>query len=258
MAKGVKTRSLRALGVVWLTASVALTTSENVRSAQGIDARAEAVRALIEDGRFSDAEAAALGLVRTVDENTIQTPADARAWDVLVEALVRNGRGAEVRTRQVAEHVVQARATQLGPDDPSLATSLRNLGDVLFEAGEYQLASARFTQALTARERTPAAEPADIAEDLDHLVRALTETDRYDEALRQSDRVLALREQTQNPSDVALAQSLQVRGVLERKRGNYPRAHANLERAWTLREAVNPSHPDTAIALAHFGEQLMR
>ena len=112
-----------------------------------------------------------------------------------MEALLRNGRGAEVRTRQIAEQVVHARA-RLESDAGSIATSLRNLGDVLFESGEYQLAASLLTHALAAREQTPGGEPGDIAEDLDHLVRALAEIDRYDDALRLSDRALALREQS--------------------------------------------------------------
>lgn len=251
-------RSLRAVGAVWLTASIALTMSQNVGSAQNLDARVEGVRTLIEEGRFEDAEAAALRLVPASDLNTIKSPADALLRDLLVETLLRNGRGAEVRTRQIAEQVVRARATQLDleTDARSIATSLRNLGDVLLESGEYQLATSLFTQALAAREQTPGAEPADIADDLDHLVRALIQIDRYDEAVRPSDRALALREQTANSSDIALARTLQLRGLLERMRGNYQRAHTDLERAWTLRETANPLHPDTALALTLFGDQL--
>jgi CHAT domain-containing protein/Tfp pilus assembly protein PilF len=256
MAKGVKICSLYAMGAVCLATSIAVGSWENFGSAQEVDTRAETVRALIEEGRFAEAEAAALKVVRSVDETTIKTPADALAGDLLVEALVRNGRGAEARTRQIAEHIAHARATKLGPDDPSIATSLRNLGDVLFDAGEYQLATTRFTEALAARERAREAEPSDIADDLDHLVRALTETNRYDDASRLSDRALDLREQTPNSLDVGVARTLQVRGLLEQKRGNYQRAHADLERAWLRWEAASPLHPDTAIALAHFGEQL--
>jgi CHAT domain-containing protein/tetratricopeptide (TPR) repeat protein len=256
VVKNLKTRTLHAMGAVWLTAFVALTMPENVRTAQAVDARAQTVRALIEEGRFADAEAAALRLVPAFDENTIKTSADTDVCDVLVEALLRNGRGAEVRTRQIAEQVVHARATQFKTDAGAIATSLRNLGDVLFESGEYQLATSLFTHALAAREQTPGGEPGDIAEDLDHLVRALTEIDRYDDALRLSDRALALREQFPSSAGVSLARTLQVRGVLEKRRGNYQKSHVDLERAWALREAANPLHPDSAIALAHFGEQL--
>jgi len=256
MAKGVRIRSLLAMGAVWLTASIALTSSENFRPVQGVDGRTGAVRALIEEGRFADAEAAALKLVPAFGENTINTPAEADACDVLVEALLRNGRGADARTRQIAQQVVHARVTQLAPDNPALATSLRNLGDVLFDADEHHLAATRFREALAVRELTPGADPADIADDLDHLVRALTKTERYDEALRLSDRALALRDQPHDSSDISLARTLQIRGFVQQILGNYPGAHADLERAWTLRESANPRHPDTAMALALFGDQL--
>ena len=50
--RGVKFHSLHASRAVWLTVSLALTTSETLRTTQALEAGAEAVRALIDEGRY--------------------------------------------------------------------------------------------------------------------------------------------------------------------------------------------------------------
>jgi CHAT domain-containing protein/tetratricopeptide (TPR) repeat protein len=249
-------RWFQVLCAVGLTASMLPAASAGGAAAQTTEGR-RPVRSLIDQGRFAEAEAEARRHVPIAQEGAIDLALlDLDACDLLVEAMVRNGRGAEPRTREIAEQVVSARAARLGPQHPSLATSLRNLGDVLFQAGEYQPATKRFQDALAIRERSSPAAASELADDLDHLVRALTETDRYDEAVTQSNRALAIRKQDARASAVPLARTLHARGLLDQKRANYQRARADLEQALKLFEAASPEHPDTASALTHVGEQL--
>src|SRR5688572_29002667 len=193
------------MGAVMLTASMVSQAFVTDLLPQDADGRSAAIRALIDEGRFADAEAEARRLFPAFSKERIEAPFDVRAGDLLVAALVRNGRGAEPRTRELAEEIVRAKQS----DDPSLPTSLRNLGDVLFQAGEYQLATARFRESVAIRERPPGAQPSDVADVLDRLVRALTESDHYDEASALAKRAMALREQQTNPSDVRMARTLQ-------------------------------------------------
>ena len=53
-----------------------------------------------------------------------------------------------------------------------------------------------------------------------------------------------------------MARTLQARGLLEHKSGNYQNAGADLERSLAIFEAADPSHPDTVLALSYVGEQL--
>ncbi len=176
MANGVPTRLLRLLAVLLIAAS-STSAYERRSSTQDIEERLESARSLIERGRWAEAEAEAERLFQLVGDQ----PASASfvsVGNVLVEALTRNGRGAEPRTRQLADRIVDGINQQSPSDDSSFATSARNLGDVLVQTGEYQLASARFKEALAVRERIPRVDPADVAEDLDHLARTLIEVEQ--------------------------------------------------------------------------------
>src|SRR5262245_14698182 len=137
----------------------------------------DTIRSLIDRGRYVEAEAEAERLFSTAG-TTDDEHLDPRTGDALVEALTSNGRGAEPRTRELAERVIRARVVQFGADDFSLARSFRNLGDVLLQAGEYAAAVARFEQALHLHERH-AENSLDVATDLSHLARALIETEQF-------------------------------------------------------------------------------
>jgi CHAT domain-containing protein len=253
MANGMTTRLLRLLAVLWIAASAPSAFARG-GPVQDVEERFESVRALIDRGQLTDAEAQADRLFQLVSDQP-GAPSFVPAGNLLVEALTRNGHGAEPRTRQLADRIVGSRSEQRRADSP-FATSLRNLGDVLVQVGEYQQASTRFNEALAIREQIPGVDPADVAEDLDHLARTLIEVERYDEALAASNRALALRERSRNASNAALARTLRIRGLARQRKAEYPAARADLERALALCEAVAPSHPDTVLALTTFGEQL--
>jgi CHAT domain-containing protein/tetratricopeptide (TPR) repeat protein len=245
-------RSRDALAIACLSAWLCSCTFGGERASSNFDGRAQTVRRLIDDGRFVEAETAAQELLPRFDA----FPSDLGAGDLIVEALLRNGRGAEPRTYQLADRIVRARIAQLGRTDASLARSYRNLGDVWSQAGDYRLATVHYKKALATRERAGNGQPSDVADDLDRLVRVLIETDNFDEAYSLSDRAQSIRARTgDSEDDLGLASTLQARALLERKLGNYEKARAALERAVVLRETANPFHSDTAHALIQLGVQ---
>src|ERR1041384_6780656 len=78
---------------------------------------------LLDAGRYAEAEAEA---ARALDR---ASPADAdAATGLLIDALLRNGRGAEARTLELAERLVRTDRLP-GTARGHLATSLRRLGD---------------------------------------------------------------------------------------------------------------------------------
>ena len=95
------------------------------------EARFSAIRELIAAGDYPRAEVQALELRKTLQVSPGQTSDLSQATDLLVEALWRNGRGAEESTRILAEEALQGRIAQAGPDDLAIVPSLRNLGEVL-------------------------------------------------------------------------------------------------------------------------------
>jgi CHAT domain-containing protein/tetratricopeptide (TPR) repeat protein len=224
------------------------------QSARDPDPGLRNVRAWIDAGRYAEAQAEA-DRIHALGQTGGNGSLDVGAGDLLVEALTLNGRGAEAWTRALADQMVRAREA-LEPDQPSLARSVRNLGDVLFQAGEFTLATAQYERALSLRQRAGDSNDLEVAEDLDRLARALTWIERYDEAVAASNRALAAKEKILDSGDTAVARTLEVRGLLWQRRGDYPRARSDLVRALEIRETIHPAHPETAAALTLFGEQL--
>jgi CHAT domain-containing protein/tetratricopeptide (TPR) repeat protein len=212
--------------------------------AQSIEASLQALRAWTEAGRYVEAEAEAQRLFEQ----------DASTSGLLVDALLRNGRGAESRTRQLAEQTVASDAAS-AVGDVSMARNLRQLGDVLLEAGDYQRATARLRESLELLERRQGAE-LETGEALRSLARALVETGRYDEALPLCDRSVSIFETLGPTTRIDLGQALQVRAYLRQQKGEYPLARADIERAHSLIEPGHGVHPETARVLTLLGWQL--
>ena len=179
-----------------------------------------------------------------------------RATDLLVQALYLNGRGAESSTRVLAEQAVQSRISSAGPNDVSVAGSLRNLGNVLLQAGQFQAAVVPLRRALAIREGALGPEHLDSADDLDDLARALLWAEHWDEALGVANRAVRIRESTLGPEDVRVARSLEVQGEILQRLGQHAGARTALERALNLREAAKSPPPELAGALSLLGEQL--
>jgi CHAT domain-containing protein len=214
-------------------------------------ARLASIRALLDDGRYSEAEVAATGLHASLGAD--RRGVEPAVVDRLVQALVANGKAADAHTRTLARQAVAARETAVPPDPDALATTLRNFGDVLFERGDYQQAPEQFQRALALRERVPDHNPLDLAEDLDHLARALMWVDRADAAALANDRAFAIKEEAVG-DDVRLAQSLELRAQLDQRLGRYVEARQALERAVRLRRNA-PEHPALAMTLTLLGQQ---
>jgi CHAT domain-containing protein/tetratricopeptide (TPR) repeat protein len=195
-------------------------------------------------------------LVSTLQRANVDASEVAQAVDLLVEALLSNGKGAETRTRELAEHVIQIRQVRAGPDDSALASSLRNLGDVLVQRSQYQLARPLYERARQIHERTFGATRPEVADDLDRLANLLTQLEKYDEALMVSEQALAIKEMSLEAVDLRIARTLEVRGLLFQRRGDYPRARESFERALSLRELADPSHPDVAGTLSALANQV--
>jgi CHAT domain-containing protein/tetratricopeptide (TPR) repeat protein len=209
---------------------------------------------LVEAGRYDDAQAMAEREFRNVE--AASDPGS--AGEALLEALIVNGHGSETRTRALANRLIEA-ARSSNAAAGRVATRLRLLADALLEAGDHAEAVATYRQALTTRGGLGRGETLEHAYDLEHLARALTEvlaTDvsAFDEAMPLVEQALAIYRESGQPHDVARA--LQVRGLLAQNKGENLRARNDFEQSLSLLTATRPSHPETATALLHLGEQL--
>jgi CHAT domain-containing protein/tetratricopeptide (TPR) repeat protein len=237
--------SVTALGVCILEAQLPPTSAASVPASTA---------SLVEAGRYDNAQAMAERDFRIVE--AASDPGS--AGEALLEALILNGHGSETRTRALANRLIEAARSANAATGP-VATRLRLLADVLLEAGDHAEAVATYRQALKTRGGVGRGETLEHARDLEHLARALTEvlaTDvsAFDEAMPLVEQALAIYRESGQPHDVARA--LQVRGLLAQNKGENVRARNDFEQAVSLLTATRPSHPETAMALLHLGEQL--
>jgi CHAT domain-containing protein/tetratricopeptide (TPR) repeat protein len=224
--------------------------------ASQFDVRFESVRTLLETGQYALAESEAAALRADTARTALSTADLLRATDLLIEALCRNGKGAEPATRALAEQVVRSRGAATDSDDQLLSGSLRNLGDVLVESGQYQAAVDPLKRALAIQEGALGPDHGAIADDLDHLARALLWADRLQDASDAANRAVQIRQKTLDPNDAPIASSLEIQGVILQRKGDHAGARPAFERAVALREAARSAPPDLAEALSLLGEQV--
>jgi CHAT domain-containing protein/Tfp pilus assembly protein PilF len=215
------------------------------------------VRSLIDAGGYQDAEGAARLLVAaTRTETGPQSEATATATDLLVEALLINGRGAHEGTRKLAESALRTQERLLKSDDVELLPSLRNLAKVRMIAGTVKESQTLFERALAIQQRARGLEDLVTAEALDDIGRAQLQSGRYDDAQVSLDRALRIKETRLGPSDVRISRTLQILALLHQNRGNYSSARLLLERSLAIRERFGPKHPEMIDTLNLFGSQV--
>ena len=203
----------------------------------------DAILGLMASGHYARAESEAANLRAAAVRAAAPARDQQRATDLLVQALYLNGRGAESSTRALAEQAVQGRISSAGPNDVAVATSLRNLGNVLLQSGQFQSAVVPLRRALAIGEGALGSEHIDAADDLDDLARALLWSEQWDEALGVASRAVRIRENTLGPDDVRVARSLEVQGEILQRQAQHDRARTALERAARLREAGDRQLP---------------
>ena len=216
-----------------------------------------AIREQIANGRYAEAERAAERLLLDL-ETPNDGPRQLAASDLVIEAAILNGHGHEPHVRQLAESVVERRrASGAAGTAGELSGSLRNLGDVLFQAARYNDAIVQFREALRRAEEAGDEKTAGTAALLAHLSQALSQVGRQAEALPLAEQALAIAE-TVSPSRVlTLAEVLGVRAQVYQRLADYPKAHVDLQRAVDLLEQNDSGHPRTASTMAQLGYQLV-
>jgi CHAT domain-containing protein/tetratricopeptide (TPR) repeat protein len=215
------------------------------------------VRDLLAAGLYEEAEAAARNEVDKLralhGDDALEV---ATASDVLVRALLLNGRGTHDQTLALATRTLQIKEAHLGAQHPELVSSLLNLGDVLAGAAEFQQAIAVTERAVALREASAPRESFDVAEALDHLGGVLSAARRHDDALKALERSLRLKEKVLDGMDVAIARTLEEIGLVLQRRGAYDASGTTLRRAAAIQEAASVDHPVYAKTLNLMAQQL--
>ncbi len=215
------------------------------------------VRSLLGEGLYDRAEAAARAEVDNLRVSLgDSSPELAAASDVLVRALILNGRAAHDQTLALARRTLRTKEAHLGAQHPELVTSLLNLGDVLAADAEFEEAIAITRRAVLLREKNTAPNSLGVAEALDHLGSTLTQARRYEDALKALDRSLAIKEDVLDEKDAAIARTLEAIGWVLQFKGIYERAGPPIRRALAIQEAADVDHPAYAETLNLVAQQL--
>jgi CHAT domain-containing protein/tetratricopeptide (TPR) repeat protein len=214
------------------------------------------LRALIDEGRYARAEAAAEALVASSE--TTYGPDSfeaAQAIDFLVETLWLEGKGVTERARVLAERTIRIKTEQHATES-LLVPSLLNLGNLRMQAAEYEQASPLFERALKITEAVRGPNHPETADCLDALALASLRRQQFKQARELIVRSLHIREAA--PAEVAkTARTLDAAAQMYQQTGDYASARPLLERALRLRDRSGPSHPDRAWTLGLMGDQLL-
>jgi CHAT domain-containing protein/tetratricopeptide (TPR) repeat protein len=239
-----------------LLLAIGLGVSARIGHAQATP-RATAITQALDAGAYARADDLATRWVALVESQRQRDPLTVpHAQDLLVEARVRNGKGAAGSTLTIAEAVVRAKEQQRGRDHLETAESLHNLGLVRVARGELSQAIPLFERALTIRRASAGADSPLVADTLDSLVFVLIQLERFKEARARLDASMRIREARAKPDEIGLSRTLELVGTLYRYSGPYADAVPPLDRALGIRQRLTPQHPDTASLLQVRGDVL--
>ena len=241
-----------------LTSCVALCVTMAAATRRGTDPAdsAAAVWRLLDAGAYADADRAATsGVEREERERGTDSLEAARASDVLVEALLRNGKAGARDTLALANRVVRLKEGRLGRDDPDLALSLDNLGRVHTDRGEMSAALPLLDRALSIRRRVFAPDDPVVSDSLDHLALPLILLQRFPDAQRALEESQRIPDGGTNRSPLALSRTLYLVALLHRYDGRYVEAAPLLQRVLEMRRHVLPrNHPEVGAVIQLQGE----
>ena len=213
-----------------------------------------AIRGLIKEGKYRDAEEAARKLLQQVEAAASQDSTTlSQSLDLLVEALWRGGKFRAAETLHLAERAISA-ANEAYPDsDPRRAVSLTNLGNVLLDTREFEGARSAFESALALRQTALGPEDLAVASSYNDIGRLHEAQGNISDARLAWSRSLALYEKLAGPRDPLTATTVSNLGRVAYVEEDFATAKALMERALSIREEkLGPNHPDTARTKANF------
>ena len=201
---------------------------------------------------------------------------DAKLLDARAQELIDRGQYKEAETLQY--RVVAIHDKTLGREHPTTATSMSNLGNVLYLQGKTKEAETIHRSVLTIREKTLGPEHPDTATSMNNLANVLQEQAK-DELLSPSEsraqarlnlqvftetenlyrKALVIQERTLGPSHPATANTLNNLSTYLDRRGRPQEAEPLQRRALDILEkSLGPLHPDTAAMLTTLAVMLDR
>lgn len=250
-----------ALGVMLMSLpSLRMAVSREARASSGSQSPSRAgltaddrdrVRAMLRDGRYAEAEAAARKILADVEAHAGRDGLDtALVLDLLVECLWRGGSPESQEATVLAERAVQIKEKTLGPRHLELARSLQNQAALFRMTARYEEAKPLYERAVTITEKSLGAEHPDMARPVYNLACLLMDMSRFSEAKPLFARALRLTEKTLGPDHLNVAVILNAYANLLTVTGDYAAAKSGYERVVSIREkGLGPEHHEVASSL---------
>jgi CHAT domain-containing protein/tetratricopeptide (TPR) repeat protein len=183
-----------------------------------------------------------------VDGPAIALPDDLKVLDQRFIELYQAGKFSEAILP--ARRALEIREKTLGPDDPDVATSLDNLGQLYYRQSRYADAEPLYTRALVIREKALGADHPDVGQSLASLAVLYTDQSRYADAEPLHKRALAILEKAVGPDHPDVAKVLNNLASLYADQGRYGDAEPLYRRALAIDEkAPGRDHLDVATSL---------
>ncbi len=157
----------------------------------------------------------------------------------------------------VLREALELRETALGPNHPSVATTMLNLAAVLRDAGRYAVAESLFRESLTLRRRAFGSDHPELGSSFIGLGLTLHAQGDYAGAEAAFREALDLYTRTLGPEHPEVGMSLYSLGVVAEARGDSVEAERLYRQALAVLEpAAGPDHPNTAQVRGALGSLL--
>ncbi|HKQ56992.1 MAG TPA: tetratricopeptide repeat protein [Candidatus Eisenbacteria bacterium] len=227
---------------VWRVAVVAIAFAFEPLAAASSDPLEE-VKGLLKAGKYAEAEPKARSLL-TKAEAARDSLRMARAQDVLLEALWRGDHEYDPAWQAMAEEAIGIKERILGPDDLEVASSLNNLGAMLFTMRNFAAARPPYERALAIRQKSLGPDHADVGISLANLGGALINLNEFAAARDTLTRAITVLEKPPGPNTAAMVNALgDLAGALKGM-GDYAAARSTYERTLAVGEKVFGAEAD--------------
>ena len=244
--------SCRVILTLLVLAVLALPARPLTSNAAEQDPEEAAIRRLLTDARYSDAETRARALLVERDTTSRDSVAVALALDLLVQALVEGGKPQHPDTLPSAMRAVTLKERALGATDPALAFSLSNLGLVFRRQGKLPDARAAYERALTIREAALGREHPDVARTLAALSALAAAEGDFTRARELGTHALTIAERLNPPDRVLIAGAANNLAQALFQMGDYPESKRLVEQALgAYEQALGPDHPEVGRTLSN-------
>ena len=225
-----------------------------------LESRAEAARAALEDGKFTDA----VGMLRDIGtaehENGVEMH-NASLKFLMAAATSKTVAGdllmAQMDYAGAAEQFEQAAGALPPFNDELLAEVLNKHGTAAYQAGEHAAAITAFEKSLDLLQRQLGKNHPDVAAALNNLALLHYSRGNYEAAEPLYQRSLKIDEQTLGIDHPGVATDLNNLALLYKKQGNLEAAEPLLKRALDIKEMnFDPGHPSLITGLKNYASVL--